>query len=66
MKSTCTLILLTLLWASVPAQELDSLKAIMGVEESGDNKDNPAEHEGQTYSPVTVYDNGDQVKSKSW
>ena len=62
MKSTVTLILLTLLWASVPAQELDSLKAIMGVEESGDNKGNPVEHEGQTYSPVTVYDNGDQVR----
>ena len=60
MKSTFTLILLTLLWAYVPAQELDSLKAIMGVEESGDNK---APHqEGQTYSPVTVYDNGDQVR----
>jgi hypothetical protein len=62
MKSTFTLILLTLIWASVPAQELDSLKAIMGVEESGDTKGTPAEHEGQTYSPVTVYDNGDQVR----
>jgi len=62
MKSTITLILLTVLWSSVPAQELDSLKAIMGVEGSGDNKGNPVEHEGQTYSPVTVYDNGDQVK----
>ena len=62
MKSTFTFILLTLIWASVPAQELDSLKAIMGVEESGDNKGNPVEHEGQTYSPVTVYDNGDQVR----
>ncbi len=62
MKSTCTFILLTLIWAFVPAQELDSLKAIMGVEESGDTKGNPVEQEGQTYSPVTVYDNGDQVR----
>lgn len=60
MKSTVTLILLTLLWAAVPAQELDSLKAIMGVEGSSDDRD--VHHEGQTYSPVTVYDNGDQVK----
>jgi hypothetical protein len=62
MKSTCTLILLILLWAYVPAQELDSLKAIMGVEESNDNKDVQIEQEGQTYSPVTVYDNGDEVR----
>jgi hypothetical protein len=62
MKSTLTFILLTLLWVTLPAQELDSLKAIMGVEDSGENKDSHAEHEGQTYSPVTVYDNGEQVK----
>jgi hypothetical protein len=62
MKSTCTFILLMLVWASVPAQELDSLKAIMGVEGSGDNKENQVHNEGQTYSPVTVYDNGDEVK----
>ncbi len=27
-----------------------------------DNKDASVEQEGQTYSPVTVYDNGDQVR----
>ncbi len=62
MKSTCTFILLSLLWATVPAQELDSLKAIMGVEGSRDTNENQTRQEGQTYSPVTVYDNGDEVK----
>jgi len=62
MKSTCTLILLTLLWTIAPAQELDSLKAIMGVEESGDNSTDQVEQEGQTNPPLKVYDDDDEVR----
>jgi hypothetical protein len=62
MKSIFTLILLTLLWAYVPAQELDSLKAIMGVEESGENSNSTSGHESRIYSPVTLEDSGEQVK----
>ncbi len=47
-----TLLLVTLV---APAQELDSLKTIMGI---GDERDQP----GQENSPVKVYDEGDQVK----
>ncbi len=61
MKSTCTLILLTLLWVSVPAQELDSLKAIMGVEGT-DDKDVPGEPDEKMYAPVKVYDDGEEVR----
>jgi hypothetical protein len=62
MKSSFTLILLTLIWVTVPAQELDSLKAIMGVGESAGNQDVQVEQEEHSQSPVKVYENSDQVR----
>lgn len=59
MKNLTMLLLLAFLAANIPAQELDSLKAIMG--KTDEEPGAAISEEGSTYTPVIVTDNGEEV-----
>jgi hypothetical protein len=64
MKNTFTLILLALFSVSSPAQELDSLKAIMDNKQPSQKNVNREGQDTHTYSPVTVNENDEGVNIK--
>jgi hypothetical protein len=62
MKSFLLLFVLAVFTAAVPAQELDSLKAIMGNKQQEPQPENRADNGVNVYTPVVVNENGDTVK----
>jgi hypothetical protein len=61
MKKVLIFVWLAACAATTPAQELDSLKAIMDNRNTQENQDNP---ESKSYSPVTIEENNEEVKIK--
>ncbi len=64
MKQVLIFVWLTAFAATTPAQELDSLKAIMDNRNTQENHNNPDNPEGKSYSPVTIEENNEEVKIK--
>jgi len=60
MKRVILIISLAAFAAAVPAQELDSLENIM--QNKNQTPAEPGDHETRTYSPVTIDENGDEVR----
>jgi len=61
MKQLMIFVWLAAIAATLPAQELDSLKAIMNNRQTPENRDN---QESKSYSPVTVEENDEEVNIK--
>ena len=61
MKNLFTFLLLTAFIAGIQAQELDSLKAIMGKKDASERT---GFHDSSSFGPVLIRENGDEVNVK--